>query len=211
LDELLEAAEAMDSLGISLDDLADWGIDLGDVLGKAGGKGETDWQGNTRMPNNLEGAMAKFFGLNVKGKGKNKGKSTEKVAKSFARVLRDRERERIRFDDDGMESNLNVLTEEATEEEADDYVVTHLQDCDEKSIAEFKKIHPKLQKLVIAKGPIEDDAKNKSQRLMSRCRKAEQWVAKMGPGDWACPGCGGFRNKSDTKCNKCDIPAPSYS
>lgn len=107
----------------------------------------------------------------------------------------------------GSVSLGKLKNEEASEAEVEDFLLNGCEGCDEQSKNKFKVLHPKLQALVIQKGPMEE-ADNKSKRLMSRCRKAEGFAANMQAGDWICAGCGGFRSTTDAECRKCGVLKP---
>merc|ERR1712083_1274871 len=77
----------------------------------------------------------------------------------------------------------------ATEEEVTDYLAEH-PEFDEGAQNRLWELHPKLQKMVISKGPLRD-VENPSSCLLHRCRI----VSSMKSDDWICIGCMSARRK----------------
>merc|ERR1712187_137986 len=70
--------------------------------------------------------------------------------------------------------------DEATQEELTDFIAIH-PELDQEATQKFMELHPKLQTVVLGKGPMHD-AKNQSACLLQRCRLAST----MKNDDWIC-------------------------
>jgi len=98
-----------------------------------------------------------------------------------------------------MEPAKHVMP--ATPSEVQQFI--HMHSCEQHALAKLLSLDPKLQKVVINKGPMLD-ARDQTAVLIKRCVE----VTTMKDGDWICPGCLDIQFAKNSQCRKCGTPNP---
>merc|ERR1712039_579462 len=89
----------------------------------------------------------------------------------------------------------------ATPEEVEVFLAEH--SVDERATEKLQNLDPRLQTLVINRGPMLD-ARDQTSCLMGRIRV----VSSMKQGDWVCPSCYDHQFSKNDVCRKCGTPRP---
>lgn len=80
----------------------------------------------------------------------------------------------------------------------------NLHDVQDHAATKLRSMDPKLQTLIISKGPM-TDVNDQTAVLLGRCKE----VSSMRPGDWVCPNCLDIQWGQNPACRKCGQGGPN--